>query len=121
MLCIILACFEQFLLKFNATNKNSQNSAIGLEKGANTGRVLANVGCMPEEQPGSPCLKCGDKNTVNLEYFVRTQFSYPGLSDLSYAGNFVQSLTAAASQTCFVPFACILFSYGSRRVRNIRK
>ena len=24
-------------------------------------------------------------NTVNPEYFVRTQFSYPGLSDLSYA------------------------------------
>ena len=34
---------------------------------------------------------------------------------------FVQSLTAAVSLTCFVPFACILFSYGSRRVRNIRK
>ena len=26
--------------------------------------------------------------TVNPEYFVRTQFSYPGLSDLSYAWNF---------------------------------
>ena len=26
--------------------------------------------------------------TVNPEYFVRTQFSYPGLSDLSYARNF---------------------------------
>ena len=26
--------------------------------------------------------------TVNLEYFVRTQFSYPGLSGLSYAWNF---------------------------------
>ena len=28
------------------------------------------------------------KDTVNPEYFVRTQFSYPGLSDLSYAWNF---------------------------------
>ena len=27
-------------------------------------------------------------NTVNPEYFVRTQFSYPGPSDLSYAWNF---------------------------------
>ena len=27
-------------------------------------------------------------NTVNPEYFVRTQFSYPGLSDLSYTWNF---------------------------------
>ena len=27
-------------------------------------------------------------HAVNPEYFVRTQFSYPGLSDLSYAWNF---------------------------------
>ena len=27
-------------------------------------------------------------STVNPEYFVRTQFSYPGLSNLSYAWNF---------------------------------
>ena len=31
---------------------------------------------------------CTQHNTVNPKYFVRTQFSYPGLSDLSYAWNF---------------------------------
>ena len=64
------------------------------------------------------------RHTVTPEYFVCTQFSYPGLSDLSYAWNeiFAQSMTAADSLTCFVlPFACILFSYGSRRIRNIQK
>ena len=33
-------------------------------------------------------LVCWESTTVNPEYFVRTQFSYPGLSDLSYAWNF---------------------------------
>ena len=99
-------------------------------------------------------------NTVNPEYFVRTQFSYPGLSDLSYAWNFrtVADRCMIFCRTCFVPFACIScifrlitqaaadiyslfyplffsfitsdffdsnpafpFSYGSGRVRNVRK
>ena len=59
--------------------------------------------------------------TVNPEYFVRTQFSYPGLPTLRTHEISVHSLTSADSLACFVSFACILFSYGSRRVRNIRK
>ena len=55
----------------------------------------------------------------NISYALN--FRIPGSTIFRMHEIFVQSLTAVDSLTCFVPFAYILFSYRSRRVRNIRK
>ena len=44
-----------------------------------------------------------------------------GISDLSHAWNFRTVATAADSLTCVELFACLLFSYGSHRVRKMKK
>ena len=58
-----------------------------------------------------PCSGPSKAAHVNPEYFVRTQFSYPGLGSPTFRTHeiFVQSLTDADSLTCFVPFTCNFF------------
>ena len=80
-------------------DKNSQKASYGYPL------VLEQNSCNLERKTGlnrtcgdqldvSPSQASAEKqagwfaDTVNPEYFVRTQFSYPGLSDLSYAWNF---------------------------------
>ena len=70
---------------------------------------------------------CGCVNTtVTPEYGVNWSLSKPnfrmlGTFDLAYAWKFCTAADPADSLTCFQLLVHILFSYGSRQVRNIQK